>query len=63
MKLEILHTDETRYSKSEIDIYCRQCKGTLADIIHICEKRLVTQCRNCHVVCEIETQAKVSRVE
>ena len=59
MKLEILHTDETRYSKSEIDIYCRQCHGTLADIIHICENRLVTQCRNCYAVCEIETEAKV----
>ena len=48
-------TDETRYTKSEIDIFCRACYGNLGDILHICPKKLVTQCRNCNQITEIET--------
>ena len=59
MKLEVQHTDATRYSKSEIDIYCRNCKANLGDIVHICSARLVTRCKNCGELCEIETQAQV----
>jgi hypothetical protein len=54
-KIQILSTDETRYSKNEIDIFCRACYGNLGDILHICPKKLVTQCRNCNQITEIET--------
>jgi len=64
MKLHTLTMDNgenARYSNTEIDIYCRTngCGGTLADIIHICPKRLVTKCRNCSELCEIETEVRV----
>ena len=56
-KLEILHTDQTRYSEHEIDIHCRisNCGGSLGHIIHICSKRLTTVCGNCGQVQEIQT--------
>lgn len=59
-KIEIMCTDDTRYTKSEIDIFCRKCHGNLGDILHICPKRLVTQCRNCYYMTEIETGFKKS---
>ena len=54
-RIQILKTDATRYTAHEIDIMCRECHASLGDILHICPKRLVTKCKNCGEIAEIET--------
>ena len=54
-RIQILKTDATRYTAHEIDIMCRKCHASLGDILHICPKRLVTKCKNCGEIAEIET--------
>lgn len=51
---------DPRYSLPEIDILCRNCRCNLGDILHICPKQLVTKCRDCGMVCVIDTQIEKS---